>query len=68
MCVCIHNMEGVYDSARLRLEVSLMYVHNTEGVCNIARIRLQVLVICDYRGTVQHWGYVYNRVNVLQEM
>ena len=61
--MCVYNMEGVYDSARLRLEVSLMYVHNTECMCNIARVRLQVSVMC-----VHYRGYVCKRVNVLQEI
>jgi hypothetical protein len=53
----------VCDSVRLRLEVSLMCVHNRECVCNIERISSQDLVI-----RVYNRGYVYNRVNVLQEM
>ena len=61
--VCVYNMQGVYDSVRLRLEVSLMYVHNRECIRNTARISSQFSVI-----RAHNWGYVCNRVNVLQEM
>jgi hypothetical protein len=32
--LCVQNTVGVYDSARLRLEVSLTYVYNRECVYN----------------------------------